>query len=359
VHRRVNRYAIDLPVELLAPGVRERVAMQDVSPSGMFLAVAAPLPIGAQLAVALEHRGERVVCAARVTHCLAAPDARVLGRSPGVGIELLHPSDRFATALDRVLQRASSAPPDRIHVVIGDREPRLLERLSTTLGSAGFAVTTAQTGPEVLAACARKAPHVVIVDRALPVIDGFSVRERLACEPRLSAVPLIVMSEEPGDLALAFERGAADFLAKPFTIPELAARARRVAHRDEPVVLAGNLSQLGLAAVLTMLELERKTGRLVISDGHAAWIDVVDGRVVDAGWSRGEGDVRSIVLELLGVQHGTFRLTTRAVHRDSGVALPITHLLLEWARLHDESSRPHRAHTQPPVDEEPPQQSVA
>lgn len=329
-------------MELLAPGFRQRVAMQDISPGGMFLSVATPLPIGAQMAVALEHHGARVVCAARVTHRLTEPEALTLGRAPGVGVELLHPSARFVNALDRVLRRARAMPHDRIHIVVADREPRVLERLSTSLANVGFTVATAATGLEVLAACSRRVPNVVLVDRGLPILDGLQVRERLACDPRLSAVPVIVMSAEPGDLAIAFEHGAADFIAKPFTIPEIASRARRVAHRDEPVLLSGSLGEIGLAAVLTMLEVERKTGRLVLVDGHAAWIDIVDGRVVDAGWSRGDGDPRSIVLALLDVKHGTFKLTMpRLVRRDTGVALAVTHLLLERARLSDESSRPN------------------
>lgn len=321
--------------------------MEDVSQAGMFLAVASRPPIGAEMSVALEHHGGRVVCAARVTHSIALPEARALGRSPGIGVELLHPSGRFADALDRVLRRARQAPVDRIHVVVADREPRLLERLSTALAGAGCTVATAATGLEVLAACAKRTPNVVIVDRALPILDGLSVRDQLACDPRLSAVPIVVMSDEPGDLALAFERGAADFLAKPFTIPQLVARARRVARRDEPVLLSGNLAELGLAAVLTLLELERKTGRLVIADGHAAWIDVVGGRIVDAGWSRGDGDPRSIVLALLDAQRGTFKWIARPAGYEPQLSMQVTHLLLERARLHDESSRPHAVYSAP------------
>ena len=340
--RRLERYAMDLPVELIAPGFRQRAVLADVSSCGMFLAVADPLPAGAQMAVALEHGDERVVCAARVKHSLSLGEARVLARAPGVGVELVTPGARFSDVLDRLLRRARQAPIERLHVVVADPEPRVLERIATALTGPGFTVATAMTGVDAIAACERRVPNVVIVDRALPILDGLAVRERLAYEPRLSAVPVIVMSSEPSDLTIALERGAADFLAKPFTIPELAARARRVARREAPVVLSGSLRELGLPALLTMLEVERKTGRLVISEGHAAWIDIVDGRIVDAGWSRGESDPRSIVLALLDAKHGTFKLTTHAVRRDTDLALSVTHLLLERARLHDESSRPHR-----------------
>src|SRR5207253_10703995 len=110
------------------------------------------------------------------------------------------------------------------------------------------------------------------------VLDGFRVVQRIA--QLAPGVPVIVMSAEPGDLAAAFERGAHDFIAKPFTTDEVIARAWRVART---AALRGSLAAVGLPAVLTMLAHERKTGRLVVTGDRAAWIDLVDGKIVGAG----------------------------------------------------------------------------
>ena len=66
----------------------------------------------------------------------------------------------------------------------------MAERLSTALGTAGFTVATATNGLEVLGACSRRTPSLILIDRAMPTIDGMGLLERLACD--VAAVPVIV-----------------------------------------------------------------------------------------------------------------------------------------------------------------------
>lgn len=348
--RQSDRYAQEIVVELYGTHQWRRVMMQDVSRTGMFLSTAIPVAAGTPVVVAMVVDGERVVCPARVTHCLLEADARALSRTPGVGIVFRDPQDElFADAIERLLQRARTKQPQHSHIVVADPEPRLLERLSTALGGAGFSVATALNGMEVFGACVRRIPDVVLVDRATPMIDGLQLVEKLACDDKLASVPVIVMTSEPGELGTALQRGAADVLLKPFTMLELIARARRVAstpRRTERVAMSGSLSDFGLDALLTLVEQQRKTGRIIVSNGHAAWIDVVEGRVVDAGWSLGRAHPRAIVMAVLGWSNGTFKLVSApTTRRDSDLSMPITHLLLENARLRDEASRPVRAST--------------
>jgi len=314
---------VDLRVEL---GGRD-VAVHDVSMTGMFIAT--PLPVGDEVELALGGGRAR----AQIVHRLDG-----VARPGGVGVTLRHASPPFLAALDRVIQRARGTVTGG-HVVVGDPEPRVAERLSTALATAGFTVATATNGLEVLGACARRAPNLILIDRAMPTIDGMGLLERLACEA--AAVPVIVMSSEPGDVARAFDRGAADFIAKPFTTLEVIARVRRLALASHPehVVLAGSIGDVGLPAVLTLLEQERKTGRLVLRNGHTAWIDLVDGRIVDAGWSLADDHARNIVMSLLDWTTGQFKLVAGSPpRRDAAIAMPIMHLILEQARLRDEAN---------------------
>jgi hypothetical protein len=173
----------------------------------------------------------------------------------------------------------------------------------------------------------------------MPTIDGFGLLERLACD--VPNVPVIMMARDAGDVARAFDRGAADFLAKPFSTLEVIARVRRLAlaAHVEQVVLAGNLREVGVPAILTLLEQEKKTGRLVLKNGHTAWIDLVDGRIVDAGWSLAESHARNVVFSVLDWPAGSFKLLASAPrHREAAIAMPITHLLIEQARLRDEAN---------------------
>ena len=323
MRRTAERYGVDLRVEVAG---REVVA-DDVSATGMFLGVV--LPVGDEIELRL---GE--------TRCRAVVVHRDEGgaRPPGVGVAFTRPEAGFVLAIDRVLQRARGRTTAG-HLVVGDPEARVAERLSTVLATAGFTVAAATNGMEVLGACSRRMPNLILVDRAMPTIGGLALLERLACEA--PSVPVMLMSRDAGDVARAFDRGAADFLVKPFSTLEVIARVRRLAPaaQVEQVELAGNLRQVPLAAVLMLLEQERKTGRLVLKNGHTAWIDLVDGRVVDAGWSLADSHARAVVFSVLDWRTGSFKLIAAAPrHREAAIAMSITHLLLEQARLRDEAS---------------------
>lgn len=352
MHRLADRYTLDLAVELIVDGDRHEVALQDLSRTGMFLRTATLLAVGRSVRVAISPEGRRVATTARVTHSLGEADARVLGRAAGVGIAFCEPAEAldhlFAIAVDRVLRacRATTSPV-AMHIVVADPETRFLERMSTSLGEAGFSVATATTGMEALAACLRRTPDVVLIERALPVFDGLGVLEQIVLDPELAAVPVIVMTSDPNDVAVAFDRGAADVIMRPFTTLEVIARARRIAGSDavasratsERIVLHGTIAGVGLPALLTMLEQQHKTGRLTLTADHVAWIDIADGRIVAAGCSTGT-DTRATLMSVLGWDHGTFELSALAIpYHDPELALPIMHVLLEHACLCDEASR--------------------
>jgi hypothetical protein len=87
-----------------------------------------------------------------------------------------------------------------------------------------------------------------------------------------------------------------------------------------------------------MLENERKTGRIELVADHTAWIDLVDGRIVNASSAARAGDLRTTILSLLDWTRGTFTLASAVGQYDEPERiLPITYLLLEHARLTDEA----------------------
>jgi CheY-like chemotaxis protein len=339
---------MDLPVEITAQGMTQRVALQDLSRTGMFLQMTAPFPNGTELQVAIVHEGRRLYTHANVTHSLPDAEARSLGRVAGVGIAFqsaISPMDHlFQIAVERIVrERRTTARPVGLHVVIADRSIRVLERMSCALDEAGCTVAIATTGMEVLAACLRKTPDVVLVERDLPVMDGLRVIAEMAADPALAMVPVIITSEQPADIDVAFEAGAMDFIAKPFTAIEVVARARRLPHAQpavvtDRVVLRGSLGEIELPGLLTMFEHERKTGRLVLFGAQTAWIDLIEGRIVGAGSSGQSAPTRAVMMSLLDWTHGSFELIVTAPD-DTGVSFPVTHLLLEHARIRDEARR--------------------
>jgi len=111
------------------------------------------------------------------------------------------------------------------HVLVIDDEPQILRALKTILTAKGFRVSTANRGEEGLAMATALEPDLIILDLSLPDIDGVEVTRRLR---EWSQVPVIVLSvrDSEHDKVTALDKGADDYLTKPFGIEELLARIR-------------------------------------------------------------------------------------------------------------------------------------
>jgi DNA-binding response OmpR family regulator len=138
--------------------------------------------------------------------------------------------------------------PDTIVVVEDD--PHIADLIDLYLRRDGHRVIQVSQGDAGLDAVARERPRLVILDVGLPgTIDGFEVCRRLRST---SAVPVIILTarHEEIDRVLGFELGADDYVTKPFSPRELAARVKAVIRRADgppaatPVVLAAGLVEV-------------------------------------------------------------------------------------------------------------------
>jgi two-component system KDP operon response regulator KdpE len=111
------------------------------------------------------------------------------------------------------------------HILVIDDEPQILRALRTILTARQFRVSTASTGTEGLALAAASQPDLIILDLSLPDMDGIQVCSQLRV---WTQTPIIVLSvrDAERDKVAALDRGADDYLTKPFGIDELLARIR-------------------------------------------------------------------------------------------------------------------------------------
>jgi two-component system KDP operon response regulator KdpE len=111
------------------------------------------------------------------------------------------------------------------HILVIDDEPQILRALRTILTAKKFRVSVASRAEEGLALVTALQPDLVILDLSLPDMDGLEVCSRLR---EWSSTPIIVLSvrESERDKVAALDRGADDYLTKPFGIEELLARIR-------------------------------------------------------------------------------------------------------------------------------------
>jgi two-component system KDP operon response regulator KdpE len=118
-------------------------------------------------------------------------------------------------------------------VLVVDDESQLLLALRINLTSRGYDVAVAVDGAAGLSSAARRPPDLVVLDLGLPDLDGVQVITGLR---GWSTVPILVLSgrTEAWDKVEALDAGADDFVTKPFSMDELAARIRALLRRSEP-----------------------------------------------------------------------------------------------------------------------------
>lgn len=147
-----------------------------------------------------------------------------------------------------------------MRILIVEDDPVLADGLTRSLRGADYAVDCVGNGSEADHVLAAQPYDLVILDVGLPGIDGFEVLRRL--RRRGSAVPVLVLTARDAlnDRVKGLDLGADDYLAKPFDLPELEARARALIRRG----------QSGGASVLTHGALVLDTaGRRAMLGGDA------------------------------------------------------------------------------------------
>jgi two-component system response regulator MprA len=125
--------------------------------------------------------------------------------------------------------RATGGLRDRVLVV--DDDPPLRRMLERTLVAEGFEVTVATDGGAALLATERSAPDVIVLDVAMPVLDGLAVCRRLRGKGLATPILMLTARDAVPDRVAGLEAGADDYLVKPFAVAELIARVRALTRR--------------------------------------------------------------------------------------------------------------------------------
>jgi two-component system KDP operon response regulator KdpE len=115
-------------------------------------------------------------------------------------------------------------------VLVVEDERAMARILSASLQARGYRVTVARTGQDALDHSAAEDPAVVLLDLALPDLDGMEVCRRMR---QWSKAPIIVVTANGAEdrKVSALDHGADDYVTKPFSMPELLARLRVAVRR--------------------------------------------------------------------------------------------------------------------------------
>jgi two-component system alkaline phosphatase synthesis response regulator PhoP len=118
-------------------------------------------------------------------------------------------------------------------ILLVDDEPDILEFVGYNLQREGYSVRTAPNGAEALEVAAEFRPHLILLDRMMPVMDGVETCRALRQNPALSRTHVVFLSAlgEEDDQLTGFDAGADDYLAKPIAMKLLVSRVRAILSR--------------------------------------------------------------------------------------------------------------------------------
>ncbi len=205
-------------------------------------------------------------------------------------------------------------------------------------------------------------PDCILCDVVLPDIDGFWVARKVRTEPsRLATTPFLFLTsaEDSASRLQGLNVGADVYITKPFRHEEVVAqvgalidmaerlREQRDSFIDMPVssrtspALRGDIAQMSFATVLTLLEMERRTGRLKVrTDGpRTALFELSNGELVGSELDGATARPVDAIRDVLKWKEGRFwfRPANAIGPRESRTSVGM--LLIEAMRLEDESQR--------------------
>lgn len=232
----------------------------------------------------------------------------------------------------------------------------------TVLTQRGYQVWVAQDGEEGLRMARQVSPHLLLVDVMMPNMDGWTMLRTLRGQPEFAFTPAIFLTALPvtDTVVDSFRMGGVDYLPKPFKFEDLVARVAQLIQRHEQVEavyrmrtrladamqpapgLRSRLDQMGLGSLLSVLELDKKTGVLILRrGGESGKVWLRSGRVLRAEVvGRKSGTGPTAVYEMLGWSEGSAEFEMETVDGPDEVKLSTMHLLMEGARVLDESRKP-------------------
>jgi CheY-like chemotaxis protein len=249
-----------------------------------------------------------------------------------------------------------------------DDDPWIQRIVARTLGQQGHQVTLSGDAPGAFAIASKTRPDLIVTAVALPAVDGWSWWERLRALPACSEIPIVFLRSELD--ASSEIRGAAprdQRLKKPFRMEDLdrvvvsilgdtevntliglpaaeqAPEVKPSAGHRPLSALRGRIDEIGLSSVLGILEMERKTGILMIErDDASARMFLRKGHVIRADCDRPRLTGAAAVYEALGWRAGTFDLLIGDIGGIDEIQTATTFLLLEAARRVDERNEQRR-----------------
>jgi DNA-binding response OmpR family regulator len=118
-------------------------------------------------------------------------------------------------------------------ILVAEDEQHIAEMITFKLSNGGHQVVRAHDGEEAVLLAGSESPDLILLDVMMPVLSGFEVLRQLKGNAALRGVPVIMVTAkgQERDVVNGLREGATDYIVKPFSLKELAARVEMVLQR--------------------------------------------------------------------------------------------------------------------------------
>ncbi len=230
---------------------------------------------------------------------------------PGLGSRFTFTIPVVEDPLAEAARRSSPRKKQgRTRVLAVDDDPRALKLIRDALAEAGYEPTVTGDPDEVASLIEANEPHVVLLDLMLPGIDGIELMRDILAD---YDVPVIFLSAYSQDevIAKAFEMGAVDYMVKPFSPTELAARVKAALRKQaEPLRpyavgdLAINYAERSVTVAGEPVELTATEYRMLVELSVNAGIVLTHDQLLQRVWGLGRsGDARPMRTVVKNLRH--------------------------------------------------------
>jgi CheY-like chemotaxis protein/Tfp pilus assembly protein PilZ len=329
----------------------------DLSKGGMFVQTSRFFPLNAVLRLSVEPpEGPTFPVTCRVVFVRDVASSKQTGKPHGMGLELLDvPADKRAL-LDELL--ADSAPREprparvagQLNVIVVDDDSRYRDLAAEPFRKRGDHVRTTADGLQALSMCLKDPPDVILSDVQMPRMDGWQLLRLVRARPSLSAVPVIflTMLNSEAERLLGYQLGVDAYIGKPYNPDEMLVRVHQIVRRAQRAqsspamrtTMRGELEHVNPTSLLSFIEMEKKTGVLLLIGEDVARLFIKNGQIIRAEIEgvRMMGS-RKVVQTILDWRSGQFEFAQKEVSGKDDVGSTITQILLEHARFVDEKAR--------------------
>ena len=153
-----------------------------------------------------------------------------------------------------------------VKILVVDDEPAMRAALERALRLEHYDVALASDGREALGVLERVLPDAIVLDVAMPELDGLEVCRRIRAVGDRTPVLMLTARETVDDRVAGLDAGADDYLVKPFALRELQARLRALLRRtDEDPARVGVLSFAGLRLNPLTREVQRDGAEITLT----------------------------------------------------------------------------------------------